>query len=540
MAMLMATGLSHAQTVHFNGEKATPLHTMTHTSVAARLLRPARQAALPAPRRAAERAITTQPEGRLVQYQRTGWGFYYDGEDVDYARLDGTVARMVYADDGRTVYIEDIVGWFDYGTWVKGTLMDDGRTLQVPVGQSVMDFVDEDGDVVYSYQLARMAYSASEQTYMVDYSTMFFTFTIADDGTITLQGDEGGTSSYYAMGLYDTEEGWWAGFCDWNVVFKPFDEQPVSTPADLVTEDFQLSVRDADGQVYSDIVKVGFLGDDVYVQGLCSYLPYTWVKGTNHGSYITFDSGQYLGQLYNYYAYFVTAIYTKRSSGGQTYYDYSFINRIRFTFDTETRTMTSGDAYIVNRGSERRQYVATYPNPQMQIFREVAATPATPRVLAYQPYQYRPGSSANYGYVRFELPVSSVDGDFINPYKLSYQVFVDDDEVFTFYNDEYRWIDETTDELPYLYTDGADIARGGQQVNLYQAGFDRIGVQTIYRGAGEERRSQRVYLNINTEGIAGVAADSSTTPCYDLQGRRVDTDRLQHGLYISGGRKQLR
>lgn len=43
-------------------------------------------------------------------------------------------------------------------------------------------------------------------------------------------------------------------------------------------------------------VQVGFDGNDVYIQGLCRYLPEAWVKGVMSGDLITFPKDQYLGE----------------------------------------------------------------------------------------------------------------------------------------------------------------------------------------------------------------------------------------------------
>lgn len=81
--------------------------------------------------------ITEQPEGTVVNYTRSGEyllsSFY--GYETDYQT--GRV-KVVYADDGKTVYIQDILCYGEgTGTWVQGELSDDGTTIAVPLGQYV-------------------------------------------------------------------------------------------------------------------------------------------------------------------------------------------------------------------------------------------------------------------------------------------------------------------------------------------------------------------------------------------------------------------
>ena len=74
----------------------------------------------------------------------------------------------------------------------------------------------------------------------------------------------------------------------------------VTPPAGLVTEEYTVSARNKkDDEDVSGTVQIGFNGNDVYIQGLCAWLPDAWVKGILSGSTITFSTGQYLGTYTN-------------------------------------------------------------------------------------------------------------------------------------------------------------------------------------------------------------------------------------------------
>ena len=72
--------------------------------------------------RGASDVINDQPEGTLKTYTRSeeglctayadSLGYYYQSGDVN----------IVYDDDGQTVWIQDIICYLDFGTWVKGTI----------------------------------------------------------------------------------------------------------------------------------------------------------------------------------------------------------------------------------------------------------------------------------------------------------------------------------------------------------------------------------------------------------------------------------
>lgn len=157
------------------------------------------QATLKAPSRVD--IITEQPEGRVVNYTRSGEYLLSSlyGYDTDYQT--GRV-RIVYADDGRTVYIQDILCYGEgTGVWVEGELNEDGTMISVPLGQYIAyneeygygvilswgstDVIDLGDDF---YWLDFMADDrATEVCYAVD----------AENGIITMLDSEGSVDNPY-------------------------------------------------------------------------------------------------------------------------------------------------------------------------------------------------------------------------------------------------------------------------------------------------------------------------------------------------------
>ena len=81
--------------------------------------------------------ITEQPEGTVVNYLRGGEYLLSSlfGYDTDYQ--SGRV-KVVYAEDGHTVYIQDIMCYGEgTGVWVVGELSPDGLAISVPLGQYI-------------------------------------------------------------------------------------------------------------------------------------------------------------------------------------------------------------------------------------------------------------------------------------------------------------------------------------------------------------------------------------------------------------------
>lgn len=92
---------------------------------------------------------------------------------------------------------------------------------------------------------------------------------------------------------------------------------------------------------------------------------------------------------------------------------------------------------------------------------------------------------------------------------------------------------------------GSTLDRVGGSIDPFETGFRRIGVQTIYRGGGEEHRSNIGWHYFGGDAVHSIAADdpSGEMQHFDLSGRRVsDSHRSLTITRLPDGRavKQLR
>lgn len=69
---------------------------------------------------------------------------------------------------------------------------------------------------------------------------------------------------------------------------KPKGPEVVVAPEGLETEEWAISATTNFGDPVYGYLNIGFDGNDVYLQGLCTYLPEAWIKGTLNGETITF------------------------------------------------------------------------------------------------------------------------------------------------------------------------------------------------------------------------------------------------------------
>ncbi len=192
--------------------------------------------------------ITEQPEGTVVNYLRGGEYLLSSlyGYDTDYQT--GRV-KVVYADDGTTVYIQDILCYAEgTGVWVVGELIEDGTMISVPLGQYVA-FNEEFGyGVILSWGSTEVI-DLGDDFYWLDY--------IADDraeeviyaidpenGTITMVGSEGSVDNPYPNNCVATGlAGIWSddgsvATIEWNSVWTPLGEAVPAVPANPEALDF--------------------------------------------------------------------------------------------------------------------------------------------------------------------------------------------------------------------------------------------------------------------------------------------------------------
>ena len=476
-------------------------------------------------KRAAGEAIYEQPEGEQVLYNRSGNAYYTIWGYVFNTTLSGAVGNVVFGDGGK-VYIKNLVSQAGANTWVEGTLVGTS-SIQIQLPQVAMEFPGSG----YNLVVAKLKYDSAEQWYVKSSNQ---TLTLSYNSTT---GAISYTSTQEIIGLiYDDDESW-SGYADWNISFRKLTDQLTEAPEGLETETYSLAADGYDGS----LVQVGFQGSDVYVQGLDVNLPETWVKGTISGDKVTFANKQYIGadEVSGYHQYLVSAtaeeVYDQEYDEYYTQYTLAD-GDITFKYDAVTKTLSESSTFLINGGKTVVNYLSALTNARIAPFTEVAATPATPLINelfegGYGYYQ----SGYGWGYLDFDVKTADTEGNYILPEKLTYQLWVKvngEERPLTLSWWDYTYQeDETLTELPYNYSDGWDIYSTGQNKNVYYyvVGPEAYGVQAIYRGAGEEHRSEIAWAEVQTIG-AEVQPDAASPAYPDATIGETD-GRIDYSLY---------
>ena len=162
-------------------------------------------------------AICDQPAGTVRYYTRTSqcvsfmlYGGHLHSRPMYTEDTSMENVMIVTAADNKTVYIKDPHFKAQFGSWIQGTLSDDGTTITMPLPQVLrMTY----GQLYYNCNVLGWGHSVYDESYDYDFATLVdenktqMTYRI-DGNTITLQETEGDitTEQYYdqfiASGLY--------------------------------------------------------------------------------------------------------------------------------------------------------------------------------------------------------------------------------------------------------------------------------------------------------------------------------------------------
>ena len=198
--------------------------------------------------------ITEQPEGTVVNYTRGGEYMTVSLYGYESGYQTGRV-KMVYADDGQTVYIQDPLCYGEgVGAWVQGQLSDDGLTISVPLGQYVAYNEEYDYGLILAWG-STMVIDLGDDFYWLDFyadetKTEVCYAVDPENGTITMLDSEGSVDNPYP---YDCEATGLAGVwsddgtvatIEWGSTWTVMGETVPAVPANPEVTDFFDSGRE--------------------------------------------------------------------------------------------------------------------------------------------------------------------------------------------------------------------------------------------------------------------------------------------------------
>lgn len=406
-----------------------------------------------APRRVGE--LVTLPEGAVAETYYTASGKFYAGSSSGWSDATADMKSVQVAVVGSDIYVQGLAYWFKDG-WIKGTV--EGTTATFASGQLIGSDSSGDEFIVGSTDGATVS------------ENIVFNFD-AEAGTL-----EAVTTFILESGSTDEIQ----AYCYWqSPVFtkeEPAAPEVVVLPEGVEMKEYALTYTNYQKEDASGVAAVGIDGNDVYFKGFSSYIPDALIKGTKEGNTITFPDNQYLGKY-----------------GGS--YDSYLVKGGVFTYDEETDTYSAeGDVYSLLNS----QYIDVYAtNPVLKGVVEKAATPADPAITALTEGQYG-------WYINFNVPNVDTEGNGMVASKLSYIIYTDTEgEIapLTFTSATHTKLTEDMTEIPFGFTEGYDFYDTQIYLNdLYSSRWNNIGIQSIYRGGGEENATEIQWFHVKDYG----------------------------------------
>ncbi|MBR5673332.1 MAG: hypothetical protein IKW97_02945 [Muribaculaceae bacterium] len=513
------------------------------------------------PSRSSEIIFYNQPEGELKTYYRSGGAMFFLNLFVDIQLVIGPQdgkAYVVYGDDGK-VYLRNPVYGLETGAWVEGRLSEDGTQIIVPMGQTIYE---QDG---YTLDLCWASTEYGGPDYYNYYPIDFTVDDSIDEAVYTIDGDclilentagdlEAGfpdnATIYGLSAVWSNDITHWNMCIDFGSVYteRPFDPWPVieaQPEGELV--DYLRSGEYLLNGVYGPSMDVQFgkaycvFGDDgkVYIMDpiICGdyqrYRPHPnvstvcWVEGTlsEDGTTVTVPMGQGLGwDEENDVAYVLANVTILVDEDGQIYYHINEdVTEMTYTIDGNKLILngTDGDMNAewpmqITGLAECRMYPrydyekAFTGNMEWNtVWHKIVRTPVVPANPSLDPADlygqdawYDCGNESGGSQFNHYIKLEDVDGNPIDEQYVTYSIFTDDDQLFTFEADTYLYdLTEDVTEIPYNTQGKALMPRYTKFYRTNAEGYDpffnwRIGIQVYYTVEGVRKASNIVYYEV--------------------------------------------
>lgn len=473
------------------------------------------------------------PQGKATNYAMSAQLVGVNG----FAPASWIASKVSFSDDGADAYIS---GFFSLefpcdNLWVHGKATP--STITIDCSEVALTVKTESGDDL-ALKMGKVTLDKNDNP--VEVSDV----SLSRDGSRIYMKDQTAV-----LGLYYTHD---------DIIYlysrmtspdlRPYEGHVdlVEVPATAKVQDYVYHSQKWYGAKDDIIGHVAIDGDDYYFDSLLPDVGRSWVKGTRKGSTITLHNDQYLGVSNGFYVYYfgnlVTGIDYENMVNIEEFAEITFSIDKEGKMTLNNKTKANPGAYLPDGGIFGAAYnhvLEPYANSDK---------PLVPSA----PYDISVGDEyldVYGGYVLdFLLDNVCVDGQFLEPSKLGYYIYLDDERL-TFRRDEYPYID--TDEMtlvPFGYSDIYAYDFNSQanmnEVYIYRTDWTRIGVQSVYTSGGETMTSDIIYVsldgNTDADGIAPLLTDGplrQNASRYDLSGRRTTNAR---GLRIENGRISIR
>lgn len=417
------------------------------------------------------------------------------GSGVDMLRRDDHRQELLIGFDGPDVYIQGLSTYFP-DAWIKGTLSEDQKTVNIPFPQYLGSRDGEDGAFIDCYFLGDHWANLSVYYNKEDGSFSFPLFSSAEifEEEFLYYDKENRYEEYEEIGYVSHHYP--------QIAKGVFNDEVITPPSDMATKEYMLKCDNLYGNKDGFLLNVGFHNDDVYIRGLYPALPDAWIKGKLSGREIIFPKWQFLGESREI-GQLIGEEYGLEDIGSKKLYLYGLnlenytLSDVVFKYDKDNDTM-SGSVLAV--GASRVLIdlaVFLMQNIVITPMSENVVTPSAPEISEFTM------QDSDYAFT-FSIPVQDIEGNGMATDLLYYRILTENDgqiSTISFNPSEYETLQEMISFIPYRLEDGKyftsqfsyKTSKTEKKVILKSGLFtslNKIGVQSVYHGGGTTNESE--------------------------------------------------
>lgn len=458
--------------------------------------------------------ITDKAPGSALTY-KAEFSVAHSASDADNTEyIDEVCYRICF--DGDKAYIYNLFSITD--TQKKYFIAEvRDKEIHIPTG-----YIYNQNDYAYS---TATRYIKKDGAWVADTDNGDVVWTIGDDGTIRELDPDVQLGSVVTYKGYD-DMSYEAGLID-RIVLVPVTLESVVPPATAQILEFRRDCYyEFDDMTTVKVVSCARDGNDFYFRNLfsdpVSFDNPLWVKGTLDGRILTIPGGQLVGvDDRSYFGY-----------NTKTHLDWDIedfvvdADPVKFIYDEATGTFSTKDDIGYTQGHE---YLCDYfPAPTLTPFTPVAAEPAIPQFVMFDDEWFDYVGTATFVFL---LPYYDGQGNFIDPDRMSYSVYVDSDRPYTFTPARYPELTEPVSEFHYFAQYGCakyspSEATQRHLVDFTHNDFKKVGVQSFYTVDGVRKASPILWYERDTDGVEDVIAGkvALAVEYFDMIGRKCSAD----------------
>ena len=494
---------------------------------------------------ASAQIIKDTPKGKLIEnlYRSTKSWVKKGWTGVQQGRYEGLVSKIVIGEDG-CIYIYNPLSGLDSKSWLKLEKQADGKyRAKLPQAILTDDYGGDDEEEESSERtitLNRMVSSDGGENYEPVGAAMNYVDFTWENNKLVMKG-MGQKKQIWAAAYENSWQSNYGG--DWALTIEPLGEQLITPPSTAVKVQYIVSSKSDSSP---RIVEAMTDNNDIYIKGLfkAEKLANVWVKLTKQGDKAVMSTNQYLGITKK-------TDFKKYDSDKSEYHTFAAAfedeektaENLEFSIDatgklTASKTLRTSLGRASNDNITGEDYVESYEGLTLTPYIQKAGKPATP-VYFYFTSTPDYSNTSNEIKLAFYVKNADVDGNYLDPEKMYYNVYVNDSkEPFKFKKTESQYRDMHEDEMtniPFNYQDNRNydfkVIDNLRILHFYDNSITTAKVVMVYEADSKKYSSEPLVATLSTAGIESANFNKATTEkYYTIDGRQIQ--KLQKGLNI--------